>query len=84
MKKTLKDIVNEIFNWLKDLIVYFLEILFKKAEKHIPNDLGAKFYWPNEADPRDFKIENVLKAPTDEELKNLSFYRFIKRCYTRF
>jgi len=29
---------------LKDLIVYFLEILFKKAEKHIPDDLGAKFY----------------------------------------
>ena len=70
-KKTLKDIVNEIFNWLKDLVIYFVNLLFKKAENYIPDDLWAKFYWPNEADPRDFKVENVLKAPTDEEIKNL-------------
>ena len=70
-KKTLKDIMSEIFKWLKDLAIYLLNYFFKKADDYIPDDLGAKFYWPNEADPRDFKVENVLKAPTDEEIKNL-------------
>lgn len=44
--------------------------LFKK-EDYIPDDLGAKFYWPMEVDPRDFKADQVLKAPTDEELNTV-------------
>ena len=51
----MKNIINKIFN------------LFKKKD-NIPEDLWAKFYWPMEADPRDFRADQVLWIPTPEEL----------------
>ena len=51
----------KIINWIKDKWLYY----------NIPEDLWADFYWEFEADPRDFKVEQVLWEPTEEELKNL-------------
>jgi len=57
---------------------------FKKTEDKIPEDLGAKFYWPMEADPRDFKTENVLWKPTNEEIKNIpKSIDLLKKCWDK-
>jgi len=70
----MKEILQKILEDFKQLFIYIINKFFLKLEDKlddIPDDLGAKFKGPMEADPRDFKVENILWAPTEEELKNL-------------
>jgi len=67
MKKT----TNKIIDLIQKIIILIVNMLFTKIKDKIPDDLWAKFYWPNDKDERDFRVEDVLKKPTKEELKKL-------------
>jgi len=67
----MKELLIKLLEDLKAIVKTIIDKLFKKAEDKIPDDLGARWYSPFEADPRDFTINNVLKSPTDKELQNV-------------
>ena len=48
----MKNSLINALNAIKNAVYKLIDIIFKKIEDKIPDDLGAKFYWPMEADPR--------------------------------
>ncbi len=55
---------------IKKTIYKLIDIIFKKVEDEMPDDLWARWYGPMEADPRDFKVENILWKIDKSKIKD--------------
>jgi len=64
-----KEIIKAL-EAIKKTIFKLIDIIFKKVEDEIPDDLWARWYWPMEADPRDFQVENVLWKIDKSKIKD--------------
>ena len=68
--KNLKWLLLNTKYWFISLLHFIKHPLTSKVQ-WLPDDLWANWYWPMEADPRDFKVENVLWAPSQDELNKI-------------